>query len=77
MSLRHQLASLLVGYDVERFRREHDEALVRLGDLIDTADTVRGSEIIVIDFDAYHDAIRFLDTIPVGAVARARERLAK
>lgn len=113
-SLRHELASLLVGYDVERFRREHDRAVSAVHELrvsfgafiktfgrtydvpvdfpigdagrypaIDTicswcaskpADDCCEWGLALLTFDI---ASKFLDSLPLGAVKRARERLAE
>jgi len=76
VSLRHDLASLLVGYDVERFRREHDEALDLLSRVVTRG---HGWSVWTPTFSATagYDVISFLDSLPIGAVKRARERLAR
>ena len=75
-SLRHQIASLLVGYDVERHRREHDEAIDLLSKVVTRG---HGWSAWTPSFSvtAGYDVISFLDRLPLGAVKRARERLAE
>lgn len=80
-SLRHELASLLVGYDVERFRREHDEALhcidygVRSLEIAKTSEAPAAFPLRLSAELVSKRLSQFLDSLPVGAVARARERL--
>jgi hypothetical protein len=79
MTLRLELASLLAGFDVERVRRERDEAI----DLLD--DLRFGAPCLPDDHLNYYDerntfarqVDRFLARLPVGAVDSARKRLAK
>jgi len=82
MTLRLELASLLAGFDVERVRRERDEA-------VSLAATVRHilkeSVCGELNLDEANDvidiawvyAVRFLESLPIGAVDSARKRLSK
>lgn len=70
MSIRHELASLLAGFDVETLRRERDEAIDLLA-LVDVSDIDDGFQWISVSCSV----ARFINTLPIGAVDAARARL--
>ncbi len=73
MSLRHELASLLAGFDVERVRRERDEAVYALGCLVADVPPTLSARC----HESLLAASLFIDRLPIGAVDAARKRLAK